>query len=124
MTNPYQKPAAALPQTPATPGRILLVVGLVAALVAASIITATASSFAQMYESLNADLPRATRLIVTSYLCVWALPMMVLLAWFRWPTPRHRPLWACLLGMLGLLLLVPFVIAALYWPLLSSQTPS
>ena len=124
LVNRRQPPTAAGPQAPAAPvaaGRPLLAVGLVISLLASALVTALAPGFAQMYGALGADPPDATRLVLAGYPGMWALPVAVLLAWYRWPKAEHRPLAACLLGVLGSILLVPLVLVTLYLPLVGGS---
>ena len=83
----------------------------------AIIVTFIVPSFASVFESFGADLPLATYLVLNFYLAIWGFPIVVLVAFYRWPIPSRRPTWAFLIGVVGAFILFPAIITALYYPI-------
>ena len=121
VENPYQAPRSLPPPLPAIRGadanRIQLTVGLVSALIAALIPTLVVPQFRQMLEAFGADLPLISYLTLYYYPALWALPLLVLAARSFWPQPRQRGIAACLIGLIPLVMMIPFLLVALYLPI-------
>jgi hypothetical protein len=120
MNNPYRAPAASLDAQTGPAARsseLLFVVGLVCGLLAAIIASAVVPSFSSVFKSFGAELPWLTSWVVSSYWLAWIIPVAVLLTRLFWPRVPTRPLAACLVGTLSLVVLVPLMFVALYWPM-------
>jgi type II secretory pathway component PulF len=119
MTNPYQPPTAAISRTffASRGAAVFFAIGLICALLSAAVPTLIVPQFSRTFDAFGPDLPLLTQWVLSYHSILWALPALVLVAWFFWPAPQHRPLASCLIGTLGLLLLTPLVIYALYAPI-------
>jgi hypothetical protein len=90
---------------------------MICASLSAAVPTLIVPQFSQTFDAFETDLPQLTQWVLSYHSILWALPVLVLVAWFFWPVPKHRPLASCLVGIFGLLLLTPLVIYALYAPI-------
>jgi type II secretory pathway component PulF len=93
------------------------ITGLVSGVAAALIPLRVVPEFSEVFRAFGADLPLITRVFVHHAWVFWLIPAAVLLAWFAWPNPRHRALAAALIGTVGLLLMVPTTVLAMYLPI-------
>jgi len=94
-----------------------LIVGLICSVLAAAVPTLVLPQFRQAFESFGAELPLVTRLLLKYHFVMWAAPVAVMAAWRYWPNARRRPLAACLLGVGALVVAVPVIFIALYFPI-------
>lgn len=99
--------------------RMLMAAGLFCAILAAAVPTAATPYFVGVYESFGAGLPVLTRLLVDYGAVVWLLPVLVMLAWFARPNSDRRGLAPLLVGIIGLFVVVPTSVYALYVPILA-----
>lgn len=98
--------------------RTRLVIGLLCSIVAAAIPVAATPGFLSVAQSFGIELPVIARLFVDHGAVFWVLPVLVLLAWFKWPNPKRRGLIAMLIGMLALAVIAPIAFFVLYLPVL------
>lgn len=121
MKNPYQSPASAVATSPkrvsANGSVILFVIGLITAVAAAAIPMQIIPKFRDLFVSFGAELPAFTSIVVNYHLALWALPILVIATKILLPTAKGRALVPFLIGVLGLVLIVPLVILALYLPI-------
>lgn len=123
MNNPYQAPLAPAPASPSAANPVLIVIGVAAAALTALIPTLVVPNFNEVFRSFGAELPWPTQLLLQGYPGLWVLPVLVLLIWWLWPTPRNRAKAACWFGALSLVLGLPACMLALYLPIVAlSQT--
>ena len=121
MENPYQSPASAVATSAKPVGAsrnlVLFVIGLICAVAAAIIPMLVIPKFRDLFISFGAELPAFTSIVVNYYLALWVLPILVVTTKILLPTAKGRALMPCLIGVLGLVLIVPLVIFALYLPI-------
>ena len=121
MRNPYQSPASAVATSAKPVGAnrnfVLFVIGLITAVAAAIIPMLVIPKFRELFLSFGADLPPVTSIVVNYYLALWVLPILVITTKILLPTAKGRALLPCLIGVLGLVLIVPLVFFALYLPI-------
>lgn len=121
MTNPYQTPESALVAA-SEPRRgaaafIQLVVGLVCALIAAVVPMLVLPSFQRVIQGFVAEVPLITQIALSHHVWLWALPVFVIGARLFWPKAPQRPWASCLIGVLGLVIVMPVMILAMYLPI-------
>nr|WP_298174089.1 hypothetical protein [uncultured Pseudomonas sp.] len=121
MKNPYQSPdstvATSAKPVGASRNLVLFVIGLICAVVAAIIPMLVTPKFRDLFISFGAELPAFTSIAINYYLALWVLPFLVITTKILLPTAKGRALMPCLIGVLGLVLIVPLVIFALYLPI-------
>lgn len=100
------------------PGSWMLAIGVAAAILAASIPTLVMPAFQPVLDQIGgAKVPPSTQLVASYYGIVWLLPVLSVLAWYFWPLPQQRGRAAMIVGVGGLMLLIPAMIFALYLPI-------
>lgn len=97
--------------------KILLVIGLLAAMAAAAIPFSMAPPFREAYAHIGIEPPFITRLFLQPTPLFWLLPFASLAVWLYWPTARRRAWVSCLVGIVSLVVMVPLAAAALYLPI-------
>lgn len=121
MTTPAQLPLPAheaLPQLRRDKSdNILLIIGLVCAFIAALAPTLVVPAFHQIFDSIGASTPPLTSFILNYHLWLWVLPVLVIAVRLFWPNQQKRLLASCLVGAIGLILVIPILILALYLPI-------
>lgn len=123
MSNPYEAPASSSSASSNSGQSALFVIGLVCAILTALIPTLVVPNFSEVFRSFGAQLPWPTQLLLQGHLGLWILPVLVLVIWWLWPTPRNRAKAACWFGALSLVVGVPACMIALYLPIVAlSQT--
>ena len=104
-----------------TQQHILLASGMLCSLVAAIVVNVVAPQFEEIYVNFGAELPWLTRMLIAGRWLLFALPVVVLLAWKLTPAipgrPNHRGVVALLIGIGLPLVLVPLVVIGLYMPI-------
>lgn len=99
----------------------LLAFGTLCALVAAIVVNLVVPQFDEAYRNLGAELPWLTRALLAGRWLLFALPVLVVVAWWLTPVvpgrPNRRGLVALLVGVGLPLALVPVVVIGLYMPI-------
>lgn len=99
----------------------LLAFGTLCALVAAIVVNLVVPQFDEVYRNFGAELPWLTRALLAGRWLLFALPVVVVLAWWLTPVtpgrPNRRGLVALLVGVGLPLVLVPVVVIGLYMPI-------
>lgn len=120
MSNPYQSPQSAVVssvQSGRGAGAVMqLVAGLLCAVIAALLPMLVIPAFHEVFIGFGAQLPLLTRLAVGYHPWLWLLPLLVVAARLFWPKARRRALAACLLGVVGLVLVIALTALAMYLP--------
>lgn len=105
-----------------TPEKAALIVGLLSALTASLGAALIAPKFRGVFEGFNTELPTLTTFFTYYHHALWLLPLTVLFVWFKWPLPKHGALYSCLIGVLGLALVLIVGTRAFYLPVLNQAS--
>ncbi len=93
-------------------------VGLIMALLPFITGFLVAPSFSAIYSSFSEELPFVTALALHFYWLLLALPMLVIAAWFFWPSRQRRSAAALGIGIGIMFFVTPLYVAAIYVPIL------
>lgn len=76
--------------------------------------------FQQVFISSGAELPGLTILFINNSMMFWSLPILVVAARLFWPARHRRGSMACLIGVIGMVLVVSATIVAMRLPVSAS----
>lgn len=98
--------------------RTMLGIGLALATITGFVTSEAVPRFNDVFQSIGADLPWLTSLLLKFHPALLALPLLVLAVWLAWPRKEQRGLVALVTGAAIVVVMPLVLVAVMYLPIL------